>query len=113
MELLSMAVIAASVLVGIAAASWAGLKAWAGWLELKKMELAHTVGDRALPPATEGSRPPAAGSRWRTSRSGCASLKPSRPVSISKSPRTHVSPGAPNKRRSGSPPGPPLSFVRA
>ncbi len=52
MELLSMAVIAASVLVGIAAASWAGLKAWSGWLELKKMELAHRIGDRAMPPAT-------------------------------------------------------------
>ena len=52
MELLSMAVIAASVLVGIAAASWAGLKAWSGWLELKKMDLAHTIGDRAMPPAT-------------------------------------------------------------
>jgi hypothetical protein len=52
MELLSMAVIAASGLTGVAAASWAGLKAWGGWLELKKLELAHTVGDRALPPAT-------------------------------------------------------------
>lgn len=52
MELLSMAVIAATGLTGVAAASWAGLKAWGGWLELKKLELAHTVGDRALPPAT-------------------------------------------------------------
>ena len=52
MELLSMAVIAASALTGIAAASWAGLKAWGGWLELKKLELAHATGDRGLPPAT-------------------------------------------------------------
>jgi hypothetical protein len=52
MEPLTMVVIAASVLVGIAAASWAGLKAWNGWLDLKKMELAQTLGDRGLPPAS-------------------------------------------------------------
>jgi hypothetical protein len=52
MEPLTMVVIAASVLVGMAAASWAGLKAWYGWLDLKKMELAQTVGDRGLPPAS-------------------------------------------------------------
>jgi hypothetical protein len=52
MEPLTMAVLAASVLMGMAAASWAGLKAWAGWLELKKMELAQSVGERTLPPAT-------------------------------------------------------------
>ena len=47
-----MAVLAASVLIGLAAASWAGLKAWNGWLDLKKMELAHVAGERGLPPAT-------------------------------------------------------------
>jgi hypothetical protein len=52
MEPLTMVVIAASVLVGIAAASLVGLKAWNGWLELKKMELAQTAGDRGLPPAS-------------------------------------------------------------
>ena len=52
MEPLTMAVLAASVLMGMAAASWAGLKAWAGWLELKKMELAQSVGERTLPSAT-------------------------------------------------------------
>ena len=52
MDPITMAVLGASVLAGVAAAALAGLKAWAGWLELKKMELAHTVGDRALPPAT-------------------------------------------------------------
>jgi hypothetical protein len=52
MEPLTMAVLAASVLMGMAAASWAGLKAWGGWLELKKMELAQSVGERTLPPAT-------------------------------------------------------------
>ena len=52
MELLNMAVIAASVLVGIAAASWAGLKAWGGWLELKRFELTHDAADRHLPAAS-------------------------------------------------------------
>jgi len=56
MEPLTMAVLAASVLAGIAAASWAGLKAWNGWLELKKMELAQAVGDRGLPPASGPDR---------------------------------------------------------
>ena len=51
MEPLTMTVLAASVLIGLAAASWAALKGWNGWLELKKMELAQTVGDRSLPPA--------------------------------------------------------------
>ena len=52
MDPITMAVLAASILVGAAAASWAGLKAWNGWLELKKMELAHGAGDRGLPPAS-------------------------------------------------------------
>ena len=52
MEPITMAVLAASVLIGLAAASWAGLKAWNGWLELKKMELTQIAGDRGLPPAT-------------------------------------------------------------
>ena len=52
MDPINMAVVAASVLVGMAAASWAALKAWNGWLELKKLELAQTIGDRGLPPAS-------------------------------------------------------------
>ena len=52
MEPITMAVLAVSVLVGMAAASWAGLKAWNGWLELKKMELTQIAGARGLPPAT-------------------------------------------------------------
>jgi hypothetical protein len=52
MEPITMAVLAASVLIGMAAASWAGLKAWNGWLELKKMELTQIAGERGLPPAT-------------------------------------------------------------
>jgi len=51
MEPITMAVLAASVLVGMAAASWAGLKAWNGWLEFKKMDFTQSLGDRHLPPA--------------------------------------------------------------
>ena len=51
MDPLTIGVLAASVIVGLAGASLAGLKAWNGWLELKKMELAHVAGDRVLPPA--------------------------------------------------------------
>ena len=52
MDPLTIGVLAASVIVGLAGASLAGLKAWNGWLELKKLELAHVAGDRGLPPAT-------------------------------------------------------------
>ena len=52
MDPITMAVLAASVLSGMAAASWAGLKAWNGWLELKRLELTQAAGDRTLPPAT-------------------------------------------------------------
>jgi hypothetical protein len=52
MDPITIGVLAASVLAGMAAASAAGLKAWNGWLELKKMELAHDAGHRGLPPAT-------------------------------------------------------------
>ena len=52
MDSITMAVLASSVLIGLAAASWAGLKAWNGWLEFKKMELTQATGDRGLPPAS-------------------------------------------------------------
>ena len=52
MDPMTMAVLAASVLAGMAAASWAGLKAWNGWLELKRFELTHDAADRGLPPAS-------------------------------------------------------------
>jgi hypothetical protein len=52
MDPITMAVLAASVLVGMGATSWAGLKAWNGWLELKRFELTHDSADRTLPPAT-------------------------------------------------------------
>ena len=51
MEMLSTGLIAASGLAGLALASWAALKGWQGWLELKRYELSHLAGDRALPPA--------------------------------------------------------------
>lgn len=51
MDPVTMIVIALSILVSMGAASWAGLKAWNGWLDLKKMELAQSIGDRGLPPA--------------------------------------------------------------
>jgi hypothetical protein len=52
MDPITIGVLSASVLAGLAAASWAGLKAWNGWLELKKMELTQIAGERGLPPAT-------------------------------------------------------------
>ena len=52
MDPITIAVLSASVIVGLTAASLAALKAWNGWLELKKMELTQIAGDRGLPPAT-------------------------------------------------------------
>ena len=51
MEPMSLALLAASILAGAALASWAALKGWQGWLELKRFELSHAAGDRTLPPA--------------------------------------------------------------
>jgi hypothetical protein len=52
MDPVTIAVLSASIIVGLAGAGLAGLKAWSGWLELKKMELAQVAGERGLPPAT-------------------------------------------------------------
>ncbi|GAA4723220.1 hypothetical protein H9L13_11230 [Sphingomonas lutea] len=52
MDPITMAVLAASVIAGLSAAAWAGLKAWNGWLDLKRMELQQNSGDRTLPPAS-------------------------------------------------------------
>lgn len=52
MDPLTIGVLSASVIVGLAGASLAALKAWGGWLELKKMELTQIAGDRGLPPAS-------------------------------------------------------------
>lgn len=51
MDLVTMATLSASVIAGLAGAGWAGLRAWNGWLELKKMELTQAFGDRGVPPA--------------------------------------------------------------
>ncbi len=52
MDPITMAVLGVSVLIGMATASWAGLKAWNGWLALKQMELTQSIGERGLPPAS-------------------------------------------------------------
>jgi hypothetical protein len=52
MDPLTIAVLSASIIVGLAGASLAGLKGWNGWLELKKIELTHIAADRGLPPAS-------------------------------------------------------------
>jgi hypothetical protein len=52
MEPLSIALIAGAVLIGLATASWAGLKGWHSWLELKRLELCRDGADRGLPPAS-------------------------------------------------------------
>ena len=52
MDPLTIGVLSASIMVGLAGASLAGLKAWNGWLELKKMELTQITADRGLPPAS-------------------------------------------------------------
>jgi hypothetical protein len=51
MDPLSVGLIAASVLITIGTAAFAGLKGWNAWLELKRMELTHNVADHGLPPA--------------------------------------------------------------
>jgi len=51
MDPLTIGVVSASIIVGLAGASLAALKAWGGWLELKKIELAQIAGERGLPPA--------------------------------------------------------------
>ncbi|HJU77351.1 MAG TPA: hypothetical protein VJ597_05415 [Sphingomicrobium sp.] len=52
MDPITIAVLSASILAGLTAASWAALKAWNGWLELKHFELTHDSADRTLPPAS-------------------------------------------------------------
>jgi len=51
MDPLTIGLLSASVIAGLAGASIAALKAWNGWLELKKLELTQTAGERGLPPA--------------------------------------------------------------
>ena len=51
MEPLTLLVLSATIIVGLVGISLAGLRAWNGWLELKKMELTQIAGERGLPPA--------------------------------------------------------------
>lgn len=50
MDPLSIGLIAASVLMTIGTAAYAGLKGWNAWLELKRLELSHSTADRTIPP---------------------------------------------------------------
>ena len=50
MDPITIAVLSASIIVGLGGASIVALKGWAGWLELKRMELTQAAGDRGLPP---------------------------------------------------------------
>ena len=52
MDPLTIGVVSLSIIVGLAGAALAGLRAWNGWLELKKMELSQMASERGLPPAT-------------------------------------------------------------
>jgi hypothetical protein len=48
----TLAVLVASIIAGLGAASLVGLRAWSGWLDLKRLELSQATGDRTLPPAS-------------------------------------------------------------
>lgn len=52
MDISTLGILSASVLTGLGAASWAALRGWQGWLELKRFELSQGCADRTLPPAT-------------------------------------------------------------
>ena len=51
MEPLSIALVATAVLIGLGTATWAALKGWSGWLELKRLELCRDGADRTVPQA--------------------------------------------------------------
>ena len=51
MDPLTIGMLSASVIAGLGGASWAGLRAWNGWLELKRFELTQLAADRGMPPA--------------------------------------------------------------
>jgi hypothetical protein len=51
MDPLTLEVLSASIIAGLGGVGLAALKAWSGWLELKKMELTHSIADGHLPPA--------------------------------------------------------------
>ena len=51
MDPLSIGLISATVLVTIATGAWTGLRGWNAWLELKRIEITHSLADGHLPPA--------------------------------------------------------------
>ena len=52
MDALTLATVSASIVAGCGATGWAGLKAWNGWLDLKRLELTQNCAERGLPPAS-------------------------------------------------------------
>ncbi len=52
MDPLTLATISAGVAAGLGATGWAGLKAWSGWLDLKRLELTQGCAERRMPPAS-------------------------------------------------------------
>ena len=48
------ATIASSILLAAGIAAWSGLKAWQGWLELKRLELVNGRAEATMPPAAGG-----------------------------------------------------------
>ena len=52
MDPLTIGLLSGSVIAGLGGARVAGLKAWNGWLELKRFELTHDCADRTLPAAS-------------------------------------------------------------
>lgn len=51
MDLFGIALLSATIIIGLAGLSLAALKGWQGWLELKRLELTHQAGnDRMLTP---------------------------------------------------------------
>jgi hypothetical protein len=51
MEPLTVGLLSGGIFAGLGGASFAALKGWQGWLELKRFELTHAAGDRTVPPA--------------------------------------------------------------
>ena len=51
MDPITIATLSASMIVGLGAAGFAGLKAWNGWLDLKRLELHHGFADHGIPAA--------------------------------------------------------------
>jgi len=52
MDAITIGLMGASFLAALGTASWAALKGWQGWLELKRFELTQSGADRVLPPAS-------------------------------------------------------------